>query len=179
MCQMSVTTYYELQCGQSFKGAVITGHIYPQRAADWYRKSSPLYGMVATVRHLSRTAAQGQEVFLSDRRVLSSGRVRERGSGWAEDKGSCYAPVSSSDQPIRRGNSAESAAGYCSRPNAGGGGVGGGRGASRCLQWTAAALARLTPWQGPLLRRGGRTTSLISPNGLLFYTTSATPITIP
>lgn len=43
-----------------------------------------------------------------------------------EDKGSCYAPVSSSDQPIRRGNSAESAAGCCSRPNAGGGGRGGG-----------------------------------------------------
>lgn len=34
-------------------------------------------------------------------------------------------PVSFSDQPIRRRNSAESAAGCCSRLNAGGGGVGG------------------------------------------------------
>lgn len=28
--------------------------------------------------------------------------------------------------------------------------------ASRCLQWTAAALAPLTPDKGPLLRRGGQ-----------------------
>lgn len=45
--------------------------------------------------------------------------------------------------------------------------------ASRCLQWTAAALAPLTP------RRGGQTAGPISPNGLLFYSTSAVPITIP
>lgn len=124
-------THYELRCGRSFKDTIIAGRGNPERAVDWQRKSLPPYGAVATVRHLSRAAAQGQEALLSDRRGLSSGRVRERGSGWAEDKGSCCAPVSFSDQPIRRGNSAESAAGWCSRPNAGGGGVGGGRGASQ------------------------------------------------
>lgn len=63
---IKVAMHYELQCGRNIKDMIIAGLSVTLRGRlikEKKKKSSTPYGTVATVRHLSRAAAQGQEAF--------------------------------------------------------------------------------------------------------------------